>query len=646
MEYFENRMAKFFVTGKFTDFSIILEDGSSIRAHRISLARKSDFFNALFRHNWEQREFNFPPHLAQDKDVVHVFFNRIYNIKTDNVSEDNVADLLLLADYFGFKELEDMTKDVLLSSLNVKNCMFVLEFAKHFPSLEGTLMEFVIENFQEVYEKNKDFAKLPFQMFKDIISSTNLDITQEINIWSSIREWTEADLARKSHLPQLLQVVRLGLITHSDCLKLGYEYNILTGDADFPSMDKIEDFQRWKHTIDSTMPRPDFPLDWITIRPSKKCAIVTGGWTQLQPSTSIEMYDYKNDMWFNLPVQLPGARAYHGCIEVNGKVYIIGGFDGTTYYKSLFCLDLASKKWIELPPMHFKRCYVSVVAHNGYIYVMGGYDGLNENRRLTACERFDPSTNQWTLMSNMKKSRSDASAVTHEGDIYIAGGFNGDQYLNSVERYSIAEDKWFLLKPMKRRRGGVGCAILNNTVYAIGGHDGHNRLRTMESFDISGGTESDWTEMPSMLTCRSNFGVCTIENQIVVAGGYEHPSTTAKCEWFDGDRWHMGQDMERAASALAMTCVSSTKTLKPLMSTEGTLSYLDLKRSNRIKIFESLNDGVSPVQSDLKDFNGLQDAQGPCFDMYNFPSSESKVLEDYHKIMKKMIGIMSSAAEN
>lgn len=95
-----------------------------------------------------------------------------------------------------------------------------------------------------------------------------------------------------------------------------------------------------------------------------------------------------------------------------GKIYVIGGFDGQQCFNSVRSFDPVSRVWEERGCMHAQRCYVSCAIVGKYVYAMGGYDGHRRNR---SCERYDPATNQWTLIANMHAVRSDASADSLNG---------------------------------------------------------------------------------------------------------------------------------------------------------------------------------------------------------------------------------------
>lgn len=72
----------------------------------------------------------------------------------------------------------------------------------------------------------------------------------------------------------------------------------------------------------------------------------------------------------------------------------------------------------QIAPMHDRRCYGCVCVLNGKIYALGGNNGT---RRLYSCENYNPDTNQWTFIENMNRRRSDADACTFDGRIYVTG---------------------------------------------------------------------------------------------------------------------------------------------------------------------------------------------------------------------------------
>ena len=152
----------------------------------------------------------------------------------------------------------------------------------------------------------------------------------------------------------------------------------------------------------------------------------------LGANAPLETFNPLTNTWTINTTRLPKNIAYHGAVELNNKMYIVGGFDGEQYLDSLYCLDLSTMQWEEMSSMMSKRCYIATAVLGGKIYALGGHDGRH---RLNSIEMYDPSTNMWVSMPNMKQKRSDFGVTTFEGRIYAVGGFDGQDVLSSVEYF-------------------------------------------------------------------------------------------------------------------------------------------------------------------------------------------------------------------
>lgn len=63
-------------------------------------------------------------------------------------------------------------------------------------------------------------------------------------------------------------------------------------------------------------------------------------------------------------------------MALNGKVYIIGGFDGVNCHPSMETYVPERDEWIVEPQnMHYNRSGVKTVQINGVIVAAGGFDG-------------------------------------------------------------------------------------------------------------------------------------------------------------------------------------------------------------------------------------------------------------------------------
>jgi hypothetical protein len=68
-------------------------------------------------------------------------------------------------------------------------------------------------------------------------------------------------------------------------------------------------------------------------------------------------------------------------------LYVMGGFDGCQYLKSVEKYDFSAKRWKYIEDMTYPRCLFSCCISSDlqFIYVAGGYDG----KPLSSIERYD-----------------------------------------------------------------------------------------------------------------------------------------------------------------------------------------------------------------------------------------------------------------
>jgi N-acetylneuraminic acid mutarotase len=102
---------------------------------------------------------------------------------------------------------------------------------------------------------------------------------------------------------------------------------------------------------------------------------------------------------------LPVALAGSGCAVMHDTVYVIGGRDsGSGRYCTLHIYDPVYDVWDTLAPMSTPRAHVVAAAVNGKMYVFGGWIG---STATNAVEEYDPLTNLWTTKTPMPTARHD-----------------------------------------------------------------------------------------------------------------------------------------------------------------------------------------------------------------------------------------------
>jgi N-acetylneuraminic acid mutarotase len=80
--------------------------------------------------------------------------------------------------------------------------------------------------------------------------------------------------------------------------------------------------------------------------------------------------------------------------------------------------------------MTVARYWATAVGLNGKLYVIGGYNGIDP---VTTVEMYDPATNRWRTVSGMPTERWSPGAGAIGGKVYaVGGGGSVTQAINQV----------------------------------------------------------------------------------------------------------------------------------------------------------------------------------------------------------------------
>jgi len=235
---------------------------------------------------------------------------------------------------------------------------------------------------------------------------------------------------------------------------------------------------------------------------------------------SHEVYDPSVDSWTKATPMLTLRSGLAAAVDATtGKIYAIGGYNGTTVVGTVEEYDPSTKHWTSKSPMPTARSGLAVAVDttSGKIYAIGGIDG--NASFLKTVEAYTPSTDSWSTRAPMQTARSGLAATFVNGKIYAIGGSNGQKVLNTVEMYHPSGNYWSSALPINLARFGLAGCVLNGKIYAIGGSTsilGHPVVNTVEVYDP---TANLWSKAPSPLVARTSLAVTAVTGFIYVIGG-------------------------------------------------------------------------------------------------------------------------------
>lgn len=217
-------------------------------------------------------------------------------------------------------------------------------------------------------------------------------------------------------------------------------------------------------------------------------------------------------------------RDYFGAVEVDGKIYVIGGRGSDNQYlDTVDMYDTQLDKWTNKTTLENKRAYFSVAKLGGKIYLIGG---INESGNvLNTIEEYNPETDIFTQKANMPTARQSLAVAVHDNKIYAIGGKSEDgTYLKTVEVYNPETDSWVEKSSMSVERHRLGAEVVNGKIYAVGGSNSINvqgsfKVQTLNTLEEYNPETDSWTTKKNLLSDRHLFGLAEANGRLYLIGG-------------------------------------------------------------------------------------------------------------------------------
>ncbi len=269
----------------------------------------------------------------------------------------------------------------------------------------------------------------------------------------------------------------------------------------------------------ATMPTARYRLAAVAVNGK---IYVIGGYDGGTVLNANEEYDPVANSW-STKAAMPTPRYALAAAAVNGKIYAVGGYDGS-YFNTNEEYDPVANSWTTKAAMPLSNASFAAAAANGKIYAIGGEGQLNGNYE------YDPVANSWTTKASMPTSRYGLAAAEVNGKIYAIGGWWAG-YHSANEEYDPVADWWTSKAAMPTGRAWHAVVAVNDKVYAIGG-DRYGVLDKNEAYDLVG---NSWATKAVMPTAREAIGGAAVYGKVYAIGGYDGTSYLNKNEEYAAD---------------------------------------------------------------------------------------------------------------
>ncbi len=246
----------------------------------------------------------------------------------------------------------------------------------------------------------------------------------------------------------------------------------------------------------------------------------------------------------------PTPRTEASVVNVENKIFIIGGFTPEGISAKVEMLDLTTGVWSERSPLPKALHHTSASTVNGKIYVIGGFESGFWTPVAFNFE-YDPAQDRWKTKKTLPTPRGALAAGVIKNKIYIVGGAHKEFFrlvnTDAHEAYDPLTDTWKVLAPLPSPRDQLTVSVVQGILYAIGGRingDYNKNLNLNEAYNPATG---QWTRKANIPTARSGITSQVLEEKILVLGGESAQKTFTENEAYDPktDTWKTMEPMRK-----------------------------------------------------------------------------------------------------
>ena len=357
----------------------------------------------------------------------------------------------------------------------------------HLPDLAKMTSEYIQRCFTIVAE-TKNFLELDFRIINKILSSSELNITSEVEIFKAADAWLRHKIIDGNIAESLFLQIRFPLLSDHVIKSLFDKRSGLRSASSFHEheeclmiMQKIlknkDEFYKNKSNMFYTNRYCNNRKFNLLFFDDNEYDDKRSGETHKRVSvyqTSAEnLQDYR--------VFLQTKENIYDTFCLKGKVYFLFSrpVNGGCKISSFMRFSPISKIWETLTLDNFYDCIIAgycVCTFMDSIFIMGGFFNNNQYKGTRYCCEFNVKTKKWRRIANMNQARINADSAVFEGRVVMSGGtaelegFGPSEGTNTIEAYDHVSGTWSYMPSMVHSRYNHQLFAVGNRLFATGGN--------------------------------------------------------------------------------------------------------------------------------------------------------------------------------
>jgi N-acetylneuraminic acid mutarotase len=266
-------------------------------------------------------------------------------------------------------------------------------------------------------------------------------------------------------------------------------------------------------------------VSWTGIGTLQSARELAGAWNDVleaprpfpRSPTNAQEYFRVVTKWSTRAV-LPEANSEMGVAELDGKIYVLGGYPASRVtVNTVQVYDSSNNTWRFTRPLLLGVNHPMPAVANKKVYVIGGQTDTG-SAYVNTVQEFDPVTTNWTYKATMPTARSAGAAAVIGDLIYVAGGRppRGSDFAV----YNVTSNTWQSLPNLPTQRNHIAACAIDGRIYVVGGRlaAGFTSAMTnvLEVFDPS---TRQWSTRAPMPTVRGGINGIAAHGLFYVFGG-------------------------------------------------------------------------------------------------------------------------------
>ncbi len=489
--------------GEFCDAKLIIE-GEILLAHKCVLSAASPYFRSMFLGKFQESKKEEVEITGVTHPAMHDILGAIYTNKLKPTNK-TVGDLLSAADFLQFNEIVEKCEQHMIAKLTNVTCLQFLKLFDKYSLEKGqkAAHDFIVKNFKCV-SINKDFLKVSKEAMCSYLTDENLQVDQEMDVFSAVKAWIEHDKSRLEFAAEMMGEIRLAQIPA----------DVLRGEV--REVPFVHGNKKCRHLVSKALgyhsnvhSQPIHMGTFNKPRGKPSLFIIEEG-KRVRNASGQDLYAISNDstkLW-HVPVEDLSKRpitselstpfAYKSVSVITyGNFMFLFGVDSRSFTPVSMRYDGNTNTWINLAPIPREAAVRCAVARIGNDIIVAGGMTVHKNSEIvnpssytsltSDVYKYDIKKDSWSKCAKYSFKFAFAGACEFKGLMFVAGGafFNAEQghvhqgTTSTVYAYDIKGDLWLRKPDLPEEWRFLSLAVVNEKLHAFGGRGSVSGISSM-----------------------------------------------------------------------------------------------------------------------------------------------------------------------